>query len=132
MMRTCPYNKCDGTGLIPFTKEGRVIPNCWTHCDCHPVYGLNPEPEHYRKVTPDDYDFPMSSDFRAWTYQHCGVPDPGYIPPERQASPITPQEIIHRHSNMGKQEFDLLQEHDRDIKYLLSTKEKKQVGELYE
>ena len=33
-----------------------------------------------------------------------------------------PQEIIHRHSSIGKQEFDLLQEHDRAIKYLLSKK----------
>ena len=36
-----------------------------------------------------------------------------------------PQEIIHRHSDMSKQEFDLLQEHERAIKYLLSKKDKK-------
>lgn len=31
---------------------------------------------------PKDYDFPMSATFRAWTYQYCEVPDPGYVPPQ--------------------------------------------------
>lgn len=33
-------------------------------------------------VRPEDYDFPMSETFRAWTYQYCGMPDPGYVPPQ--------------------------------------------------
>ena len=37
---------------------------------------------------------------------------------------VKPQEIIHRHSNMGKQEFRLLEEHDRVIKYLSSKQGK--------
>ena len=116
-MRECSFNQCDGSGLIPFEKNSKIIPNVWLHCDCHPVYGLNPEPEHYHKVTPDDYDFPMSSDFRAWTYQYCGVPDPGYIPDE-QVSPPATQEIIHRHSNMGEREFALLQRTVSEVNYL--------------
>jgi len=79
--RVCPYNKCDGSGLIPLVKNGKVVPYAWLYCDCHPVYGLNPEPEHYHPVRPEDYDFPMSETFRAWTYEHCGIPDPGYVPP---------------------------------------------------
>ena len=39
---------------------------------------------------------------------------------------VKPQEVIHRHSNIGRQEFALLEEHDRAIKYLLSKKSSKQ------
>lgn len=73
-----PYcEKCNHTGLIPFVKNGEVIPNAFLHCDCHPIYGLNPEPEHYRKVKPEDFDFPMSSNnYRSLCHQH-GWQDPG-------------------------------------------------------
>ena len=73
--RPCPYKKCDGKGRIPFVKDGLIIPFAYTHCDCHPIYGLNPEPEHYHEPRLEDYNFPMSSDFRSLTYQDCGVPD---------------------------------------------------------
>jgi len=76
MTKLCPYGRCDGTGLVPLTKDGKVIPFAWVHCDCHPIYGLNPEPEHYHPVSPEDYDFPLSDTYRAWTYEHCNVPDP--------------------------------------------------------
>ena len=93
MTKLCPYGKCDGTGLIPLTKDGKVIPFAWVHCDCHPIYGLNPEPEHYHPVSPEDYDFPLSDTYRAWTYEHCGIPDPGYAPSrekiQRQVKPMT-------------------------------------------
>lgn len=63
------------------------------------------EPEHYYPIKPEDYDFPCSSSFRAWTYQHCGVQDPGYIPPEPVIEPEPLREIIHRHSDLSRQEF---------------------------
>ena len=94
-MNKCPYNKCDGSGLIPLkNKAGEIVPYAWTHCDCHPVYGINPEPQHYREPQLDDYDYPLSDSFRAWTYEHCGIPDPGYAPSRekiqrQQVKPMT-------------------------------------------
>jgi len=64
--------------LIPFVKNGKVIPHAYVYCECH-----EDEPERYHPVKPEDYDFPMSETFRAWTYQHCGVADPGYVPPQQ-------------------------------------------------
>ena len=120
----CPYNKCDGSGLIQFKKNGKVIPYCWSHCDCHPVYGLNPKPEHYRDVQLEDYDFPCSSTFRAYSHQYCGVADPGSDASQsvynRNLEEEKPQVIehIHRHGDMSKQEFDLLQQTARKATYL--------------
>lgn len=81
--KLCPHKMCDGSSLIPFkNKEGKVIPYTWLHCGCHPVYGNKPELEHWWDMILEDYDFPMSQTFRAWTYQDCGVQDPGYVPLE--------------------------------------------------
>ena len=67
----------------------------------------------------------MSETFRAWTYWPCGVPDPGYIPP--QPEPVEPraQEIIHHLSNMSRADWDLLHQTAGQIKHL-----QKQVDEL--
>ena len=46
-----------------------------------PIERPYPEPEHYHHLTLGDFDFPMSSDFRAWTYQECDEPDPGLDKP---------------------------------------------------
>ena len=77
--RPCPYNKCDGSGLVPFVgKDGKVRNDAHIFCDCHSQYGIDVI-DHYHEPRLEDYDFPMSSDFRAWAYQYCGVLDP-YIP----------------------------------------------------
>lgn len=97
-------NQCDGSGLIPFRrKDGSVVSNAFIYCDCR-----KDEPEHYHQPDTSDFDFPCSSAFRGYSYIQCGLPDPGYRPPE----PELPKEqvIIHRHSNMGKEEYDLLQQ----------------------
>jgi len=73
-MITCPYGQCDGSGLIPFVKDGKVVPNAWMDCYC------KSETEYYHPIRPEDYDFACSNSFRAWTYEYCGVPDPGNIP----------------------------------------------------
>lgn len=69
----CP--KCGGTGLLPFNKNGKVIPHTFTYCpDCYE------EPqERYIPMTPDMWDFPMSTSFRAFTYNYCGQPDSGAV-----------------------------------------------------
>ncbi len=42
---------------------------------------------------------------------------PGDLEPEPPATP-RPQEVIHRHSNMSKQDYDLLQQTSARVKYL--------------
>jgi ssDNA-binding Zn-finger/Zn-ribbon topoisomerase 1 len=107
--KKCPVNKCDGSGLIPFVKNGKVIPDARIYCECHPIYGLNPEPEHYRAFEPEDFDFPMSDTFRGFSYAYCGLPDPGYYKEPEETKPQVVEHIV-RHSDMGKKEFDLLQQ----------------------
>jgi len=67
----CP--KCGGSGKLPlYRKDGSIVPNAIVYCpDCH-----SEEPERYQHLTPDMYDFPCSSNFRAFSYRFCGVPDP--------------------------------------------------------
>jgi len=91
---TC--NKCDGSGLIPFEKNGRIIPNAWIDCGCK-----KPGVEHYRDIRPEDFDFPMSDTFRGFSYQYCGVVDPAESPKstivkERVVIPLK-TEVIHYH-----------------------------------
>lgn len=88
--KICPYQKCDGSGLLPFVgKDGKVRSGAHTFCDCHSIYGIDTQ-EHYMPVLVDDYDFPMSSTFRAQTYEDCGVLDPGKqaeMQPELEGKP---------------------------------------------
>ena len=50
------------------------------------------------------------------------------LPPEPEAPPPQVTEVIHRHSDMGKQEFALLRDLEGRVKYLqgkLTEREKK-------
>lgn len=87
-MSKCPHSKCDGAGLLPFEKNGKVIANAFIHCSCHSVYGDNPQPESYRDLQVGDFDFPMSSDFRAASFACCGEPDPRYVPETQDLADI--------------------------------------------
>ncbi len=73
--------KCKGTKLIPFKKDGSVVPNAWIHCSCY-----EEEPEHYHPVLPEDFDFPMSYDFRAYVNG-----EPSIEPPKIVTTEIEPQ-----------------------------------------
>lgn len=75
--KNCPYKKCDGSGLIPFIKKGKTIPFVWVHCECHE------DKEPYQSHQIEDFDFPMSDTFRAYSYQYCNESDPGYVPIQR-------------------------------------------------
>lgn len=94
-------SKCKD-GLIPFIKNGKVVPHAWVDCDC------KQQIEHYQPLTPDMFDFPMSDTFRGFSYQYCNQPDPGETVPGPEAPPL--QEIIHRHSDMSKQDYRLLRQ----------------------
>ena len=109
-MTNCP--QCNNTGLLPFIKNGKIISNAHIYCDCH-----EDEPEHYSPLSPDDFDWPMSYDFHRMLCQEHGWNDPGLNKP-REPEVLPPQEIIHRHSNMGKREFDLLQQTAFEVKGL--------------
>jgi len=117
---------CGGSGLVPFIKEGKVIANAYLNCTC------KPEPvDHYEPLKPDDFDYPMSSDFRAASFEYCGQADTGAI---HQALPLeqpTTREVIHRHSDMSQRDFALLKEHDNIIKYLLSKEKRKEKKQDY-
>ena len=110
---------CHDSGLIPFEKDGRVIPHAWIncpHCYQQPV-------EHYQPLSSADYDYACSNTFRAHSFEYCNRPDPGYIPPEPEASP--PQEIFHYHVNLSKQ---ILRNLEGQVNYLqgkLTEREKK-------
>ena len=77
--------KCNHTGLIPFVKDGKVIPNAFVFCECRLEQDSH---ENNLPIKPEDFDFPMSDAFRGATYEHCGVPDPGYVPPQVDISSI--------------------------------------------
>lgn len=68
----CP--KCKGKGMLPFIKNGKPVPHAFVWCECyreeHVIY--HPRPE--------DFDFPMSDAFRGFTFEYCGLPDPGHVP----------------------------------------------------
>ncbi len=122
MTTACP--KCQGTGLLPAKrKDGTIIPFAFARCSCHPVYGDNPEPERYRDLQPADFDFPMSSDFRSYSYHYCNQPDPGYIPPAPEA--VLAKEIFHYHVDLSKK---ILLDLEGQLKYLqgkITEREKK-------
>ena len=103
--------KCHDTGKVPLIKHGKLIPYAWVYCDCR-----EPERETHHTVTPDMFDYPMSSDFRAFSYEYCNQPDLGYIPPEPEAPP--PQIIEHRHSDMSQKDYVRLQNLEGQVKYL--------------
>ena len=106
----CPYNVCDGSGILPFTgKNGKVRNDVVLFCDCHPIYGVDANncgiavdtqgrrPGVTGKRTPrgrmhlyaNDFDFPMSwSTYRSLCAQH-GWDDPGTdIPPAIESHPV--------------------------------------------
>lgn len=83
-----PCSICGGSGKLPAigVRSGKVLPHAFIWCSCH-----QDEEEHYVPFTPDNFDFPMSGTFRAWTFEESGRPDPGAtrapdITQEKQAS----------------------------------------------
>ena len=105
--------KCNHTGLIPFIKNGKIIPNTFLFCECHE------EHEYHSSSKPSNFDFPMSYGVYRSLCQQYGWNDLG---PDRPSEPVKPQPreqvIVHRHSNISKQDYDLLQQTARRVAYL--------------
>jgi len=87
-------SKCGGTGLLPFIKNGKTIPDVHLFCDCHPQYGIDVK-EQYHPMSPEDFDFPCSYSFRSYIEEELtGKPLPSLYPepePEKQ-----PDEVVRR------------------------------------
>ena len=62
--------KCDGTGLLPFEKNGEIIPHAYIYCKCH-----EEEPGSDFRL-PSDFDFPISYDFYRFLCQYYRWEDP--------------------------------------------------------
>ena len=86
--KPCPYKKCDGKGKVPYIdKNGHTWSNMWITCECS---WDNPREDHYQPIYPEDYDFPMSYDFRSWVeYQATGKALPTSIKQFEQTSTPT-------------------------------------------
>ena len=98
---------CNGDGKTPLkTKQGEVVPYAWVYCEeCYETHDYQPVP------TPDDIDFPVSyNTHRALARQHRWGEPSADTPTQAQAEPQVPHEIVHRHSQMGKNEFTLLKQ----------------------
>lgn len=94
-------NKCGNTGLLPFEKSGKVIPNAFVHCSCHPTYGDNPEPERYYPLKPEDFDFPCSASFRGYYQQLCGQLDQQIsVLPVTESEPLA-RRVIYEHTEVS-------------------------------
>ena len=113
--KVCPDHLCDGSGLLPFkNKEGKVIPHTYLFCKCNPLRaddttGAVRPHEYAGALQPDDFDFSCSYSFYRSLCQEHGWQDPGCdFPPEPE--PAREQVIVHRHSDMGPKEHDLLQQ----------------------
>ena len=84
-----PYcDKCNNTGLIPFIKkDGTVSSYAKVFCDCH-----EDELEYDYPISPEDFDFPMSYDFRSFIEERfTGKPLPALEP---KTEDIQPENII--------------------------------------
>ena len=91
---------CGDTALIPFVKEGRVIPNTFQDCSCKVS-----EVEHYRPIQAEDFDFPCSETFKAHSYQYYNQVDPAEQPEtvREVVREIIPQRIIVKHHYIAPQ-----------------------------
>ena len=89
--------KCNRTGLLPFVKEGRVVPNAYLNCECRVV----DESYHYLNIDTDAFDFPMSGHYREFTFEQYGRPweqrseiyQPEEPPEPIEIDPVDSQEI---------------------------------------
>jgi ssDNA-binding Zn-finger/Zn-ribbon topoisomerase 1 len=65
--------KCNHTGLLPFIKDGKVIPHASIDCDCRMDARRFADSA---MLQPMDFDFAMSSSFRGASFEYCEEIDP--------------------------------------------------------
>ena len=99
-----PYcEKCKGEGMLPFeNKEGKLIPHTFIYCECH-----QDEPEHYHRLKPEDYDYPMSYDYRSFIEEQLtGQPLPRIEPEREKSSPVV-KEKLYVYTKIDKTSLEL-------------------------
>jgi len=50
--------KCNGAGLLPFIKHGKIVPHAYLNCEC-----TEKEPIEYHQPLPEDIDYPVSYNY---------------------------------------------------------------------
>lgn len=55
-------SKCNDTRLLPFVKNGVIIPNVFVDCECKLAEDDRHNPDRYNTILPEDIDFPVSMD----------------------------------------------------------------------
>ena len=88
--RKCPFNKCDGSGIIPV----KGIKGGYNFCECSPV--TKAQDPHYTYTRPSDIDFPVSWTFWRGICQQEGWGDPGSNTPEPEPDYSSLEERVNR------------------------------------
>ena len=85
--------------MLPFIKNGRVIPNTFIYCECH-----EDEPEYYHPLLPEDFDFPMSYDFRCYVAELNGETLPSIEPTLSTRDP----EIVNKEPEWSRRQWAIV------------------------
>ena len=131
-----PYcEKCKGEELLPFIKDGKVISHAFVYCECRK------ELEPYYPLTPEDFDFPCSYDYRAYYEKTLWgrdlpplephieetIPEPQYVMGLPTLRYYKPKHLYWKQVTLWSAIYDL-QEHlkliRRDLNTLLDKKKR--------
>ncbi len=123
--------RCNHTGLIPSLVlgkfSGKPIPNCFTKCECN-----QDEPDHYREITPVDFDFTVSWDFHRFICEQYGKGDPGpdEVPKTSEDRSIVPTpEKMPNQQRLDRLEGNLISLRDILKQHANEQKGKKRTGQ---
>ena len=118
---------CNGTGLVPSPVlgkfSGKLIPNAFTRCECNPE-----EMEHYHRITPDDFDYPMDWSQWRWVCQTYGKGDPGPDRPREEQQPERPQILKTTDHHHDQLEGSLVSLRDILKQHVLESTKKRKTG----
>ena len=89
--KICPFKKCDGSGKMPFSKGGKIIPDTFIFCECS-EYSNPDRDDHFRETRPEDIDYPVSYSHYRSLCQYHGWTDPGEdnLPPGPDKPAVLP------------------------------------------
>ena len=92
MINSC--QQCKGKGLLPFEKNGRIIPNAYIDCECRE------RQEPYQPTSIEDFDFPCSYDWRTFYSADHRESLPSLS--ERTLEQIEPivKHVVHHHHHL--------------------------------
>ena len=109
-------DKCNGSGFMPFVKDGKEIPHMRVHCDC-----VMPMRSVYSEIKASDFNFPCSDTFRAYYEVEYRGYDPAYIPPQPETVITEEHHFYHHNIKLSKSQWAKHYELEKKIQ-LLSAK----------